>query len=152
VIGRGLAHLAVVAADYHSQARAHAVMTGCAVDIEALLAAFEDQAMTAGVVIYESDRVARTQYIAADSRGRVSGSLDLLVSTLIHQVFVDKPFVEFGTSDECNGRQINQGLIEYKEGFGARSVAHDHYRIDLGRPVRCRQSLSNGRPPSSSDL
>ncbi len=117
-----------------------------------LLAAFEDQAMTAGVVIYESDRVARTQYIAADSRGRVSGSLDLLVSTLIHQVFVDKPFVEFGTSDECNGRQINQGLIEYKEGFGARSVAHDHYRIDLGRPVRCRQSLSNGRPPSSSDL
>ena len=137
--------------DYHSLEEITLLHSRFPANIR-LLAAFEDQAMTAGVVIYESDRVARTQYIAADSRGRVSGSLDLLVSTLIHQVFVDKPFVEFGTSDECNGRQINQGLIEYKEGFGARSVAHDHYRIDLGRPVRCRQSLSNGRPPSSSDL
>ena len=111
-----------------------------------LFAAFEDQAMTAGIVIYESDRVARTQYIAADSRGRASGALDLLVSTLIHETFADKPFLDFGTSDECDGRWLNQGLVEYKEGFGGRSVAHDHYRIDLGRPVRCQLSLSTGRP------
>ena len=111
-----------------------------------LFAAFEDQTMTAGVVVYESERVARTQYIMADSRGRASGSLDLLLWTLIHEVFVDKPHVDFGTSDEGDGRWLNQGLIEYKEGFGARSVAHDHYRIDLGRAIRCGLSLSTSRP------
>jgi len=111
-----------------------------------LFAAFEHGAMTAGTVVYESDQVARTQYIAADSRGRASGALDLLLSTLIHEVFANKPFVDFGTSDECDGRWLNQGLIEYKEGFGGRSVAHDHYQIDLGRPVRCQRSLATGRP------
>ena len=33
--------------------------------------------------------------------------------------------------DAGGGRVINTGLIDQKEGFGARSVAHDHYRIDL---------------------
>jgi hypothetical protein len=33
---------------------------------------------------------------------------------------------DFGTADECDGRYLNRGLIDQKEGFGARAVVHDH--------------------------
>ena len=37
----------------------------------------------------------------------------------------------------------NEGLIDFKEGFGARAVVHDHYTIDLAGwdPGRLRRAL-----------
>ena len=50
---------------------------------------------------------------------------------LLNHVYKDHPYFDFGGSHEERGRAVNVGLIEHKEGFGARAVAHDHYRIDL---------------------
>lgn len=96
-----------------------------------LFGAFEGDSMLAGVVVYESTRVAHLQYIASAARGRDIGALDLLLHTLLTEVFEDKPYFDFGTSSE--GRAVNSGLIEQKEGFGARSVTQDWYRVDLTR-------------------
>jgi hypothetical protein len=97
-----------------------------------LFSAFDDGAeMHAGVVIFEADGVARVQYIAADERGRELGGLDLIVSELLSTYYRDKHYVDFGSSDEDNGHVVNRGLIDQKEGYGARVVAHDHYRIDI---------------------
>jgi hypothetical protein len=85
----------------------------------------------AGVIIYESDRVAHCQYIAASSEGRAVGALDLLFDHLLNVVYRDIPYFDFGSSHEDGGRAVNLGLIEQKEGFGARSVVHEHYSIDL---------------------
>jgi len=96
-----------------------------------LYACYQDTKMLAGVVIYESTQVARAQYIASSSLGKKLGALDLLFHVLLDQIYADKLFFDFGTSDEENGRRLNQGLIDQKEGFGARAVMHDHYEIDL---------------------
>ena len=87
--------------------------------------------MLAGVVLYETDRVAHCQYVAASPDGRAVGALDLLFDHLLNVVYRDIPYFDFGSSHEDVGRAINLGLIEQKEGFGARSVIHEHLQIDL---------------------
>ena len=96
-----------------------------------LFVAEERDELVAGVVIYESPRVAHCQYIAASPWGFEIGALDQLFLWLIEDVYRDKPFFDFGTSTEDEGRALNTGLIEQKEGFGARAVIHDFYRLDL---------------------
>lgn len=86
----------------------------------------------AGVVVFESQRVAHAQYIATTPEGRDAGALDGLFDTLLNQVYVDKAYFDFGISNESQGRVLNVGLVEQKEGFGARCVAHDHYVVELG--------------------
>jgi len=94
---------------------------------------FEDSRMLAGVLIYESPRVARAQYIASTDEGRAAGALDLLFDHLLTVRYADKRYFDFGTSEEAGGCQINEGLVGQKEGFGARAVAMDHYEINLNR-------------------
>jgi Acetyltransferase (GNAT) domain len=96
-----------------------------------LFCAFEASTMIAGVVIYETEQVARTQYIAANSRGREVGALDLLFHELLTDIYKTKAYFDFGTSDESDGRFLNKGLLDQKEGYGARVVVQDHYRISL---------------------
>jgi hypothetical protein len=85
----------------------------------------------AGVVIYETALVAHVQYIATDNRGRESGALDRLFLHLLETTFVDKAYFDFGGSIEHEGRGLNLGLMEQKEGFGGRAVVHDFYRLAL---------------------
>lgn len=96
-----------------------------------LFAAFREESMLAGVVIYESDNVAHSQYIAANERSRDLGALDLIFEEFLRTHYSTKKYFDFGTSDEQDGRILNRGLIDQKEGYGARMVAHDHYEIDL---------------------
>ena len=90
-----------------------------------------DGQLLAGVVTYESDRATHAQYIAASPVGRDLGALDLVFDHLLNDPTAAQTYFDFGSSHEAGGRAINTGLIDQKEGFGARSVAHDHYRIDL---------------------
>lgn len=96
-----------------------------------LFGSFESNCMLAGVVVYESENVAHAQYIAASNEGRNLGALDLLFDYLINDVYKHKPFFDFGTSDDYDGQSLNKGLMDQKEGFGARVVVHDHFEILL---------------------
>ena len=87
-----------------------------------LFCAFLDNEIVAGTVIYQSQKVAHTQYIATSESGR---------SCLLTQVYKDAQYFDFGTSMEPDGGHLNKGLVEYKEGFGGRSVTHDFYEIKL---------------------
>ena len=42
-----------------------------------------------------------------------------------------KKYIDFGISNEGNGKILNLGLISQKEGFGAKAVVHDFYEICL---------------------
>ncbi|WP_207540771.1 GNAT family N-acetyltransferase [Sabulicella rubraurantiaca] len=84
-----------------------------------------------GVVIYETDEVAHLQYAAATSEGFACGCLDRLFLHLLDEVFASKRWFDFGNSTELDGRWLNDGLINQKEGFGGRAVAHDYYEIAI---------------------
>jgi hypothetical protein len=106
-----------------------------------LYAAYHEQTMVAGVLIYETHTTARAQYIAATEAGRRMNALDLLFVTLLDEVYAHKWYFDFGSSHE--GQRLNVGLIEQKEGFGARAVALDQYRLELSRwtPEHIGQAL-----------
>jgi hypothetical protein len=95
--------------------------------------ALEAEAVVAGVVIFLTEKVAHAQYIAASPRGRELSALDLLFDHLINVTYQTTAFFDFGISNEGDGRILNRGLLEYKEGFGARAVVHDHYEMDIDR-------------------
>lgn len=50
---------------------------------------------------------------------------------LIIDVYKGKYQFDFGVSCEQEGRYLNEGLAAQKEGFGARAVVYDSYRIEL---------------------
>ena len=85
----------------------------------------------AGVVVYQSAAVAHSQYVATTPHGRETGALDKLFSSLLEGPFAQTPVFDFGISNEQQGRVLNRGLIEQKEGFGARAVVHDFYLLEL---------------------
>lgn len=87
--------------------------------------------LLAGTVIYETETVAHTQYLANSEKGRELGALDLVIDHLIKNVYKDKKYFDFGISTEDNGRTLNKGLIAQKEGFGARAFVHDFYEIKI---------------------
>jgi Acetyltransferase (GNAT) domain len=90
-----------------------------------------DAEILAGTVVFESERVAHIQYVASSERGRDMGALDMLFLQLLEETNADKAFFDFGSSNEQDGKVLNRGLIEQKEGFGARAIAHDFYRVGL---------------------
>ena len=96
-----------------------------------LYAAFLDSALIAGTIIYESQTVAHAQYIASSELGRSSRALDLVFSHLLGDVYRGKDYFDFGSSTKNEGRDLNVGLVEFKEGFGARAVMHDVYELRI---------------------
>ena len=91
---------------------------------------YDQEKLIAGTTIFESKKTAHAQYISSDSSKNTSGSLDFLFSHLIGDIFKSKEFFDFGNSNENNGESINKGLIYWKEGFGAKSITQDFYKIE----------------------
>lgn len=87
--------------------------------------------VVAGCVVYNTGRVAHAQYISASPEGKECGALDLLFAHLIENVYTSCRYFDFGISTEEGGNILNQGLLSQKEGFGARGVLYETYRIEL---------------------
>lgn len=96
-----------------------------------LFAAYKGAIMLAGVIIFESEYVAHAQYIASNEEGRRYGALDMIFNHLIHRALPQKRYFDFGTSNECQGQHLNEGLINYKEEFGACAIVHDVFRVSI---------------------
>ena len=94
-----------------------------------------EKRIVAGVVIFECRKVAHVQYIASGEEGRQYGALDLLFRHLINERYKQFDYLDLGTSNEDDGRYLNEGLIHQKEGFGGRAVCYDTYEIRMGPPA-----------------
>ena len=83
-----------------------------------------------GALLFINHRSVHTQYLGVNPEGRDIGALDFLLDKLItHYQNEGYDYFSFGISTENAGKYLNEGLIFQKEGFGARAVMHDFYRI-----------------------
>jgi hypothetical protein len=94
-----------------------------------LFASFKDNTMLAGVLIYENKNIVKLQYAANSQVGRSVGAGDIIYDYLINQHYKGKRYFDFGSSMLSQGLSLNSGLINYKEGFGARTVVYDSYKF-----------------------
>ena len=96
-----------------------------------LFAASDGSEQLAGVIVYETERVAHAQYIAASEEGRRRGAVDAVIAYLLDQVYAAKAYFDFGISTENDGTYLNPGLVRNKESYGARGVTYDRYELAL---------------------
>lgn len=91
----------------------------------------KDGMIIAGTIVFETASVAHTQYLANGRLGRELGGLDLVISKLIEKYSSTKKYLNLGISSEEEGTFLNEGLISQKEGFGARALVHDFFRLSI---------------------
>ena len=94
-----------------------------------LFLAQKNKTIVSGTLIYENKNIVHTQYMANSQLGKELGGLDILLDHLIKKTYKAKTYFSLGTSNENSGKNLNTGLIFYKEGFGARTVCHDFYEL-----------------------
>ncbi|MBA4276636.1 GNAT family N-acetyltransferase [Flavobacterium sp.] len=90
---------------------------------------YQDDKIVAGTTVFISENVAHPQYISGMDNKNELGSLDFLYHYLIANVFKDKRFFDFGISNEEQGKKLNEGLVFWKESFGASVIVHDFYEV-----------------------
>ena len=101
-----------------------------------LFVARQEGAVMAGAVVYETEQVAKTQYLAVSDPRTKCHALDGLIAYLAEERYADKRYIDLGTSMDPTTLQLNEGLIFQKEGFGARAVVYDTYELKLkGGPI-----------------
>ena len=86
--------------------------------------------IVAGTTVFITDKAAHPQYISGNAQKNELGSLDYLYHHLITEVFKDKNVFDFGISNEEQGTKINEGLLFWKESFGAKTVTQGFYEVE----------------------
>ena len=102
---------------------------------------FNNKLLTAGCTIFETKTTAHVQYIAGSAIKSQRVAVDYLHHYLISHIFRDKDFFDFGASTTNNGNKINEGLLFWKERFGARTYTQDFVRIKLNENVQLKSIL-----------
>lgn len=100
-----------------------------------------EDAIMAGCTMFLSNTVAHAQYISGTPEGRSNGCLDFLFDFLINSEYKNYSYFDFGICNEEGGLKINHGLLDWKEGFGARSVSQDCYRIETKNYLLLEQKI-----------
>lgn len=90
---------------------------------------FLENQLLGGTVVFVNNKVIHSQYISVKSEFKNKKVLDFLHYQLINEEFKDFDYFDFGISNEENGRKTNMGLLFWKEGFGARGISQDFYKI-----------------------
>jgi hypothetical protein len=91
---------------------------------------YYENKIVAGTTIFESNQVAHAQYISANESKNELGSLDYLYHFLATSVFKEKAYLDFGISNEYLGKKVNEGLLFWKESFGASTIVQDFYEVE----------------------
>lgn len=94
-----------------------------------LFAAYYQEKMIAGTVLFIYDNALHTQYLGASELAREIGALDLTIATVIENYKDSKKWLDFGISTEDAGHFLNEGLISQKEGFGGRTNIYQTWKI-----------------------
>ena len=90
---------------------------------------YQNRILVAGTTIFETETVAHAQYISGHLEQNKLGSIDFLYDFLLKNVYKTKQYFDFGTSNENAGRNLNEGLLYWKESFGSKIAVQDFYEV-----------------------
>ncbi len=91
-----------------------------------------DGKVLGGTILFIANNVVHAQYIASSEDGYKYSVLDTVFEYCINlSVSEDVRWFDFGISTENNGKFLNEGLFNFKSEFGAGSMVHEYYEMDL---------------------
>jgi hypothetical protein len=88
-----------------------------------------DGQIVAGTTLFITSTVVHCQYISSNEIGRKSGALNHLFKQLVDVTYRSYRYFDFGIVNESEGKEINKGMLFWKESFGGRAQKHDFYEI-----------------------
>lgn len=98
-----------------------------------LATAWKSDQMTGGVVVLYENVYHHLQYIAASDEGRSAGAVDLLVTeSFTRAMRMGARYLSLGSSVNPEDHEVNRGLLDFKEEFGAHQIAVPYYELHLG--------------------
>jgi hypothetical protein len=80
--------------------------------------------MIAGTVLFDYGQSIHAQYIASNEVGKSCGAIDFLFATLLEIYLQKYKYFSLGISNTRNGAEMNLGLLEWKQGWGAGLFLH----------------------------
>lgn len=89
----------------------------------------------AGTTLFKFNGVVHAQYISSNDKGKALGAIDFLFNEIIDFYSKEYDFFDFGICNENDGIYINKGLLDWKEGFGARTHIHKFFKIDTDKHI-----------------
>ncbi len=92
-----------------------------------LFGAYKENELIAGVVVFKYQNVIKIQYSNANVKGKEFCAIDNIYNFIISEYKSTYNYMDIGPSNLNNGTYINQGLLNQKEGFGARGVTYNVY-------------------------
>ena len=84
-----------------------------------------------GITFYLTPQVLHGQYSATNEAGKENGAMEAIYQRVMYEDFPSIPYLDFGSSTEQQGSQVNEGLIAHKEGYGGRAICYDTYEWNL---------------------
>ena len=102
---------------------------------------YNDDQLISGCTVFETKTTAHVQYIAGSAVKSERVAIDYLHHYLISRVFKEKDFFDFGASTTNKGKNINEGLLFWKERFGARTYTQDFVKINLNKSIQLKSIL-----------
>jgi hypothetical protein len=88
--------------------------------------------VVAGVLLFQTTRVAHIQYSASNVEGNsVGASTSVIDYAISKSIDLGARYFDFGVSNEQEGRILNEGLHRFKTSFGAGGVAQEFYEVKL---------------------
>ena len=55
---------------------------------------------------------------------------DFMLRPRMSRIYYNKNYFDFGPSHEENGKKINEGILFWKESFGAKTTVQDYYEVN----------------------
>lgn len=96
-----------------------------------LYAAYWQEEIIGGTLVYITEQVVHLQYIALNNKGKELHALELIIDVLIAEYSKTKTYINFGVSPGNGPYYLNSNLISNKESYGAGAVVQDTYEIEL---------------------
>ncbi|MCH8555995.1 MAG: hypothetical protein LAT76_12615, partial [Schleiferiaceae bacterium] len=95
------------------------------------LNAYLEGSIVAGVTLFNFQHICKLQYISANEKGKEVGALDLILKKLMEDTTADYSYIDMGTSADPKTHTLNQGLWEWKSGFGAKALSYETIKVQL---------------------
>lgn len=92
---------------------------------------YKDSSLLAGITLFVSNKVVKSQYGATTDEGEKYRALDYLFISLIHKYKNEFSFFDMGTVNNPDSDTYNEGLLKQKEELGCSVYVQDFYELDL---------------------
>jgi hypothetical protein len=93
---------------------------------------YQNEEIIAGITVFETENVAKSQYGATSQKGEKVRALDFLFISLIEKYKLEgKHFFDMGIVNDENEKGYHSGLLKQKEELGCSVYSQDFYKISL---------------------